>query len=237
MNINETVAKSLGIAGSAVGKKVVMFDYPMEIIGVVRDFYYDSPARVIEPIALTCYRDIPRYIYVRFDPSLHKSLVAQLVLPVFRQYDPEFVLNPKWCDDLYSNKFERERSLSEIVTSSTVLSLIIALLGLFAIHSYSASRRTKEIGIRKALGSSSQSIINLLSAEVVKLILIAGALAVPVSLFISGKWLENYANHTSIGWLPIILPIALQIIFTFLATLSVSIRVSVKNPVDSLRYE
>jgi len=235
--ISEGAARMLGIAGSAVGKKVVMFEDPMEVIGVVRDFYYEAPAKPVKPIALTSYQSYPSYIYVRFDPLLQKSLAAQMILPIIRQYDPDFVLNPRWCEDIYTNKFYRERSLTEIVTTSTVLSLIIALLGLFAIHSYSAIRRTKEIGIRKVLGSKPWSIMYLLSNEVVKLILIAGLISIPVSFFIVRSWLENYANRTPLGWILFILPVLLQLAFAVLTTMIVSARVSLRNPVESLRYE
>lgn len=235
--INEAAAKMLDISGSAVGKKVVMFEEPMEVIGVVRNFYYDSPAQAVQPIALTCYQNVPNNIYVRFDPMLQKNQAAQMILPVFRQYDPEYIINPRWCDDIYENKFEKERSLSEIATASTVLSLIIALLGLFAIHSYTASRRTKEIGIRKAFGSNSWSIIYMLSNEVVKLIVIAGIISVPISYYIARTWLENYANHTAIGWLLLLLPVLVQLVFAALTTALVSVRVSLRNPVEALRYE
>lgn len=235
--INEAAASMLGISDSTVGRKVVMFDNPMEVIGVVNNFFYDSPARPVEPIVLTCYQSYPSVLYVRFDSLVDKSEAAQLILPVFRQFDPDFILNPSWCDDIYKNKFEKERSLSKVVTASTVLSLIIALLGLFAIHSYSASRRTKEIGVRKVMGESSWSIIWRLSADVIKWIAVAGVIAVPVSIYIAGTWLQNYANHTTIGLLPLLLPVVLQLLFAVLATIIVSAKASSGNPVDALRYE
>jgi putative ABC transport system permease protein len=160
-----------------------------------------------------------------------------MILAVFRQYDPEYVMNPRWCDEIYESKFEKEKSLSEIVAASTVLSLIIALLGLFAIHSYTASRRTKEIGIRKVFGSKSWSIIYLLSSDVIKLIMVAGIISVPISYLIGRTWLENYTNRTDIGWLLLFLPVIVQGVFAALATFLVSLRISNKNPVEALRYE
>ncbi len=235
--INESAARMLDISGSAVGKKVVMFGDPMEVIGVVHDFYYDSPARAVAPIVLTCYKSYPSVVYVRFDPTVKKSEATQIILPVFKQFDPDFVLNPTWCDDIYIHKFEKERSLSKVVTASTVLSLIIALLGLFAIHSYSASRRTKEIGVRKVMGETSWSIIWRLSTDVIKWIAIAGVIAVPVSIYIARTWLQNYANHTALGLLPLLLPVVLQLLFAVLATIIVSAKASSRNPVEALRYE
>lgn len=235
--INESASKMLGISGSAVGKKVVMFDSPMEVIGVVRNFYYDTPAQAVQPMVLTCYQNVPRNLYIRFDPLLQKNQASQMILPVIRQYDPDFVVNPRWCDDIYNEKFEKVKSMSEIVAVSTLLSLIIALLGLFAIHSYSALRRTKEIGIRKVFGISSWSIMYLLSIEVIRLIVIAGILSIPISYFVTKAWLENYSNHASAGFLLLLLPVLVQLVFAVFTTAFVSARVSMRNPVESLRYE
>jgi putative ABC transport system permease protein len=237
MVINEAAARMLGIADSAAGRKAVMFEEPWEIIGVVKDFYYDSPKKKVEPIALTCYNRYQSLLYIRFNSTVKKNEATQMILPVFRQFDPDFVLNPMWCDDIYGKKFDQERSLSKVVTASTVLSLIIALLGLFAIHFYSASRRTKEIGVRKVMGESAWSIIWRLSADVIKWIAVAGVIAVPVSVYIARTWLANYANHTTIGLLPLLLPVVLQLLFAILATIIVSARASSGNPVDALRYE
>ncbi len=235
--LNEAAAKMLGISGDAVGQKVIMFDNPMEVIAVVRNFYYDSPANVVNPIVLTSYSTYPSVLYIRFTGSVSRGDAMQEILPVFREYDPDFVLNPLWCDDIYKRKFEKEKTLSAVVSASTSLSLLIALLGLIAIHSYSASRRTKEIGVRKALGESTVSIMTRLSSEVLVLVLLAGVIALPVSLLVANEWLGSYANRVPLSWWPFVIPVALQLAFSLLATLVVTVRASSQNPVDALRYE
>ncbi|MCA1741463.1 MAG: hypothetical protein LC630_03125, partial [Bacteroidales bacterium] len=144
--INEAAARMLGISGSATGKKIVMFEKPLEIIGVVRDFYYDTPSKIVEPMILTSYATFPSMFYTRFNPTVSKTAAIAAILPVLKELDPDFTLSPMWSDETYDRKFNREKSIAGAVKASTVLSLIIALLGLFAIHSYSAARRTKEIG-------------------------------------------------------------------------------------------
>jgi putative ABC transport system permease protein len=235
--INEAAARMLGISGSATGKKVVMFENPLEIIGVVRDFYYDTPSKVVEPLVLTGYATYPAVIYIRFNPALAKSDAIASILPVLKEIDPNFTLNPVWCDEIYSRKFNNERSMSEIVKASTVLSLIIALLGLIAIHSYSAARRTKEIGVRKVFGETTISVMMRLSLDVVKWIAVAGVVAIPVAMYISSSWLSNYANRTPVGILVIAAPVLLQGLFSILATILVTARASAQNPADALRYE
>lgn len=235
--LNEAASRMLGISGSATGKKIVMFEKPMEIIGVVRNFYYDTPSKVVEPLILTSYATFPVVIYTRFNPAVTRTAAIAAILPVLKELDPDFTLNPIWCDETYNRKFNREKSIAEAVEASTVLSLIIALLGLFAIHSYSAARRTKEIGVRKVFGETAMSVMIRLSLDVVKWIAVAGVIAVPIALFISNTWLENYANRTTVGIMVLLLPVLLQAFFSVLATILVTARASSKNPADSLRYE
>lgn len=235
--INEAAARMLGISGSATGKKIVMFEKPLEIIGVVRDFYYDTPSKIVEPMILTSYATFPSVFYVRFNPTVSKTAAIAAILPVLKELDPDFTLSPMWSDETYDRKFNREKSIAGAVQASTVLSLIIALLGLFAIHSYSAARRTKEIGVRKVFGETAMSVMARLSLDVVKWIAVAGIVAVPIALYISSSWLENYANRTSVGVWVLLLPVLLQGFFSVLATILVTARASSKNPADALRYE
>ena len=234
--LNEEAVKMLGLQ-NPIGEKVVMFEDPMEVIGVVKDFYYNTPAQKIQPIALTCYRDYPQLIYIRFNKTINKAKAAQLVLPVFRQFDPDFLLNTNWSDVIYDAKFNGEKTLSRIIFTSTMLSLLVALLGLFAIHSFSISRRIKEVGIRKVAGSTTWEVVVLLSGNVFTRIAIAAAVALPVAWLIGQRWLEGYSNRIQIGLLLLLIPLILHTIVALLATFTISYRVATRNPVEALRYE
>ena len=117
------------------------------------------------------------------------------------------------------------------------LAILIACLGLFGLTSYAIVRRTKEIGIRKVLGATVSSIIGLFTRDFIKLILIANAIAVPVVYVGASRWLENYAYKITIGWWLFALPF-ISILAIALFTLSLqTIKVALKNPVESLKYE
>jgi putative ABC transport system permease protein len=234
--LNEEAVKMLGLQ-NPIGEKVVMFDDPMEVIGVVKDFYYNTPAQKIEPIVLTCYRDSPELIYIRFNESVNKAKAAQMVLPVFRQFDPDFLLNTNWSDEIYNAKFNGERTLSRIIFTSTMLSLLVALLGLFAIHSFSISRRIKEIGIRKVAGSSTWEVVVLLSGSVFTRIGLAAGVALPVAWLIGQRWLEGYSNRIQIGLILLLIPLVIHTLVALLATFTISYRAATRNPVEALRYE
>ena len=234
--LNEEAVKMLGLQ-NPIGEKVVMFEDPMEVIGVVKDFYYNTPAQKIQPIALTCYRDYPQLIYIRFNETINKAKAAQLVLPVFKQFDPDFLLNTSWSDEIYDAKFNGEKTLSKIIFTSTMLSLLVALLGLFAIHSFSISRRIKEVGIRKVAGSSTWEVVILLSGNVFTRIALAAGIALPVAWLIGQRWLEGYSNRIQIGLLLLLIPLVIHTMVALLATFTISYRAATRNPVEALRYE
>jgi len=234
--LNEEAVKMLDLQ-NPIGEKVVMFDDPMEVIGVVKNFYYSSPAQKIEPIALTCYRNYPQLIYIRFNNTVNKAKAAQLVLPVFREFDPEFLLNTNWSDDVYNAKFNGEKTLSRIIFTSTLLSLLVAILGLFAIHSFTISRRIKEIGIRKVAGSSTWAVVVLLSGNVFLRVGISALVALPLAWLIGQHWLEGYSNRIHIGIFLLLIPLAIHTMIALLATFTISYKAATRNPVEALRYE
>lgn len=234
--LNEEAVKMLDLK-NPVGEKVMMHGAPVEVIGVMKNFYYDSPAGQIAPIVLTCDGEKPRFFYIRFDSNVNKALASSLVLPVLRRFDPEFVINPTWCDDIYDAKFDREKNLAKIIYTSTLLSLIIAIFGLFAIHSFIITRRIKEIGIRKISGSSTWKIIVLLSNKVMWQIGISAAISLPIAWYIGVYWLESYSNRINIGVLLLLIPVVIHAMIALLATFAVSYKAATRNPVDALRYE
>jgi putative ABC transport system permease protein len=136
-----------------------------------------------------------------------------------------------------SDNYDEDRRLGSLFTVFSLLTVFVACLGLFGLSAFSAERRTKEIGIRKALGASVSNIIRLLSREIVILVMIAGVLALPVAYLVIIKWLETFAYRTEIT-LTLFLLSGLVVMAIALATVSYqSIRAARANPVESLRYE
>ena len=119
----------------------------------------------------------------------------------------------------------------------TVLSIVIACMGLFGLSSFMLMQRTKEIGIRKVLGASVKSIVQIMSKDFLKLVVIAGLLAIPVAYFIIDIWLENYANRLTIGWDLLIVPFLLILLIALVTVIGQILKSAVANPVDSLKYE
>lgn len=234
--LNQEAVKMLEL-DDPVGKQVDMHQFPMEIIGVVKDFYYASPAEKVQPIALTMYNNYPGMIYIRMNPNIGKAEVKNIIEPVFKQIDPEFVMITSWADDVYNQHFETEQHVYKVVSISTLLSLLIAILGLFAIHSVLIARRIKEIGIRKIAGSTIGQIVAMLSNKIVVWILLAAVIAVPVGWIAGNRILQIHTNHISINLFILLIPVLIQLFIGLIATVVISYRAATQNPAETLRYE
>ncbi|GHT47954.1 ABC transporter permease [Bacteroidia bacterium] len=233
--LNEATVKMLGLESPVTGQHVLYKNSDAEIIGVVKDFIYEEPANAIQPLVLSSSLNV--LIYIKFDKNISRTQAMKLANTVFRQFDSEFISNPEWSEDVYAKKFEGMKTQSKLVLISSLLSVFIAMLGLLAIHLYTAVRRTKEIGIRRINGASPQSIFSLLSLDIIQWIVIAGIIAVPVAYYIASDWLNNYSNQTSLGWWVFVAPVLIQCLIAIITTSGVSINVLLQNPVKALKSE
>ncbi|MDR0542972.1 MAG: ABC transporter permease [Dysgonamonadaceae bacterium] len=207
-----------------------------EVIGVVKDFYYDNPVLDIAPIVLSRVFFSNR-INIRFHENVNPIRAKDVTTDVLRRFDPDFVLNPTWSADVYKEKFKEIKTLTRIVLTGSALSILVAMLGLLAIHLFSTLRRTKEIGIRRILGAEKTAVFLLLSFDVLKWIGFAAVIAIPVAVwFLSGQ-LSNYANHVALDWTVFVFPALIQCLIALAVTSGVSFSVLSQNPVKSLKTE
>ena len=150
---------------------------------------------------------------------------------------PEFIFSYKFLDEEIKQFYDREQKLSTLLGIFTSIAIFIGCLGLFGLATFMANQKTKEIGVRKVLGASVQSIVILFSKEYVKLIFIGFTLASPIAFYVMNQWLSNFAYKITIG--PSIFLTGLTLTF-LIAVITVgyrSLRAATTNPVDSLRSE
>ncbi len=140
-------------------------------------------------------------------------------------------------DASFDRQYRAEERVGKIFAVFTVLGLFIACLGLLALASYAAERRTKEIGIRKVLGASVGSIVRLLSKEFLILVALANLIAWPIAYYAMSRWLEEFAYRINIGLGTFLLAALFALIITLITVGSQAIRAALTNPVDTLRYE
>jgi putative ABC transport system permease protein len=232
--LNEAAVKMLG--GESPLDKTYAYNRQARVVGVVKDFYYNNPILGIEPIALTCIFN-PSAINIRFAEGVNSIRAQEIVLDVFRQFDPEFVLNPTWNMELYTGKFKEIKTLTQIVMIGSLVAIFVAMLGLLAIHLFTAMRRTKEIGIRRVHGAGRASVFILLSLDILKWIAYAAVVAIPVAAYFIIRMLQNYANHVSLDWIIFALPVLAQCLIALLTTSGVSLNTLRRNPAETIKTE
>ena len=244
MVLNESAVKSLGLE-DPIGMRLMQpagqgsYEYKT-IIGVMRDFNFQTLHNKIEPMGLNL---IPGnwegYIPVKMAGSPN-SEVLTFLKRTWEEFNKDYPFDYFWMEDDFTKQYETEIRTSKILTIFSLLSLFVASLGLFGLISFTAEKRTKEIGIRKSLGATITSVLVLLSKETVYLVGIAALLSVPF-YFVIEKWLQNFAFHFAFNisvfalWFSITV---LIILVSALVTVSfVTIGAAQRNPAEALRYE
>lgn len=233
--INEEAARQMGME-DPLGKEMAMIGYKGRIIGVVKDFHFDSVRQNITPLVLELAPQNTQYMLVRIS-ALDIPNSLQAIERTWDNFVKGYNFGFTFLDDALNRNYQIEIRLGQIVTFFTALALFIACMGLFGLASYTAERRTKEIGIRKALGAGVTSVVVMLSKDFGKWVLMANLLAWPTAYFISMKILNQYAYRTSIDLLVFLLPTFMSLLLAVLTVSYQAVRAALANPARSLRYE
>ncbi|MDH5707338.1 MAG: ABC transporter permease, partial [Candidatus Aminicenantes bacterium] len=240
--ISETAARRMGIA-NPIGINIYMNHpawpesfRPARVIGVVRDFHARSLHTAIRPFVFRMYKPWHQYAFIKIDGTQTQEALARIE-EAYKTYSPGIPFDYLLLDEAFNLQYTSERQLGELFNGFSLLSVIIACLGLFGLASYAAEQKTKEIGIRKVLGASIPGIVAMTVREFLKWILIANLLAWPLAYFVMSKWLQNFAYKVSIGPLVFVLSAGLALIVAVLTVSYHSLKSALANPVDSLRYE
>jgi len=233
--LNETAVKEFGFE-NPIGMKMSIWGNEGEIIGVIKDFHSVSMHLNIEPVAFIVYPDWFSMFSIRISSEDIPETIAFLE-DTWKKFSPEYPFEYSFLDEEVDRMYRTEQRLGRSFSYFTIIAIFIASLGLFGLVSFSAERRTKEIGIRKVLGAQISNITWLLSKEFLFLVCIANIIAWPIAYYFMNKWLQNFAYRINIG-LGIFLASGMIALVIALLTVSFqSIKAATANPVDSLRYE
>jgi len=237
--INESAAKLIGW-DDPIGHFIGEFNQDgttdnLEVIGVLKDFNYQSLKTEIHPMAIV-FGDWGNLISVRYNSSDVQSVI-RLLENKWKDMNTGAPFEYSFLDERFDEIYRAEQRLGKIFLIFTFFAILVACLGLFGLATFTSEQRSKEIGIRKAMGASVSGIVFLLSKDYVKLILISFLIAVPVSYYIIYQWLQNFAYRIQIGIFVFILAGIGAMIIGWLTVSYQSIKAAGSNPVDSLRYE
>ena len=233
--VNEEMVKLMG-KESVVGETLMHMENPGSIIGVVENFHFQSYRNQIEPLILQLLPEGVDNLLIRIPPE-NVSSSLKLIEETWKKIIPGYPFEFSFLDDDFDRSFRTMERTGQILNSFAVLAVIISCLGLFGLASFAAEERTKEIGIRKVLGSSASRIVILLTKEFSRCILIATLIAWPLGYFVMNSWLSSFAYRTKVGFGIFIFSSTLVLIIALLTVSYQSIRAALANPVDSLRYE
>jgi putative ABC transport system permease protein len=175
---------------------------------------------------------------VRINPNVSASEAIKKIQPIFDKYNPAYPFDYKFSDTEYTKKFNYEELIGNLSFIVSILAIFISCLGLFGLASFMAEQRTKEIGIRKALGASVTNLWGLLSQDFVKLVIISCLIASPIAYYGMNEWLESYKDYKiNIGVGVFLLVLVLALVITLLTVSYQAIRAAMANPVKSLKTE
>jgi putative ABC transport system permease protein len=235
-----SAAKMLGFKNpeDVIGQTldITQFQWKPIVVGVVNDYHQVSLKKSLDPTIFYFTNYSGEFYSIR----VNTSDLAGAVDHVRASWNKAFPGNPFdyfFLDDYFNRQYENERKFGALFSTFAALAVIVGCLGLFGLSAYAAVQRTKEIGIRKALGSSSTGIFFLLSKEYVKLIAVAIALAAPVVWLMMKKWIESFPYRTELSADIFILSGVVVLLVALLTVSFQTMKASATNPVNSLRYE
>jgi len=239
--VNEKLAQRLGVKNpqDIIGHKFTagdLSDNPGTIVGVVKDFHAKSLYTAIEPEYISTFRKAYQYAGVRIDMKNQSVALAQMQ-KIWQSVFPDNVFEYRFLDEQIADFYQKEDLLNKLIKSSTIIAIFISCLGLLGLISLLTLQRTKEIGIRKVLGASVTHIAALLSADFLKLIIIAVIIASPVAWLIMSKYLQDFAYRIDIQWWVFALAAIIAILIAFVTVSFQSIKAAMANPINSLRNE
>ena len=235
--INEAAMRQFGWS-EALGKKLKLVTMPGApqgpVIGVVKDFHFLPLHQDIG--ALVIYPGNYSYAAIKVRQQGLQETVA-FVESVWKEFEADKGFVYSFLDDILAQNYKTEDRVSQLTAYFSGLAIFIACLGLLGLASFSAARRTKEIGIRKVLGATLANVVGLLSREFLKLMLLANAIAWPLAYFAMTKWLGNFAYRVEVSmWVFLLASVTAALLAT--ATISSqAIKAALVNPVKSLRHE
>ncbi|HEX6982447.1 MAG TPA: ABC transporter permease [Balneolaceae bacterium] len=238
--INEVSVEAFGwgTPENAIGKSILSPSRSPEglVIGVVENYHHKGLQEHIDPLVMDINPDAFGVFAVRFENG-RASEVLEHAREMWRQFFPDYSFEYFFLDQDFAQEYASEHRLARIFGLFTGIAILIACLGLLGLAAFTAERRTKEIGIRKAMGAGVPGIVGLLSKDFLKLVLIGFVIAMPIAWYFMQQWLQDFAYRIDIGVGVFLLAGVLALLIALVTISWQSIRAALANPVDSLRSE
>ncbi|HSN10136.1 MAG TPA: FtsX-like permease family protein, partial [Hanamia sp.] len=234
--INETMAKLLN-KKDVLGTVITGQGQNFTVTGVINDFIYNDMYSPSAPLILFSDTSNNSVLTIRLKPTSDLTASISKIGSVLKSNNPGFPFEYKFVDEQFDQLFKTETLIGTLASVFAVLAIFISCLGLFGLAAYTAERRTKEIGIRKVLGASAQSLAGLLSMDFLKLVAVSCIIAFPLAWWMMNNWLQSYAYRIKINWAIFLFAGLLALVIALLTVSFHAVKASLANPVKSLRTE
>lgn len=235
--LNEKAAHALGFADAAkaVGEKVWLNDSTqLQITGVLKDFHYENPGKPIAPLAFRTKQGAYNYLYVKTEGD--KEPLEGRVLAALRSLHAASPFTVSWLDDDL-NKANSQTATISLLGFLGFIALAIATLGLLGLVVYTVEVKGKEISIRKIIGASETQLVTILSKSFIKLLFIAGFIAMPIGWLLSAMFLQNFSQRAAFGFLNVVMCFVFLLAIGLFTVISQTYKAAMANPVKNMRSE
>jgi len=236
--INQIAAAKMGFtAQEAVNQTITLWDDQKgKIVGVMKDFNYTSSHNEIRPLLLIHNPGWLNYLVVRTNGETIRETITALE-EISNEFAPAYPFEYKFVDDDWAEFYDSEARTGKLFNGFAVISIFISCLGLFGLSAFAIQQRTKEIGVRKVLGASLNSIIRLVSKDFLLLVIIAAGIGSPIAWYFMNQWLEDFAFRIELNLFIPVLSTVIVLIIAILTVLYHALKAAGTNPVKALRYE
>ncbi len=221
---------------AAVGRELSFWGRRWTIKGVLQNYHYESPKAAYIPIIHSYASDFDSFASVKFRGGNSDEQLATLE-KVYKASFPYSPFSYFFLDSEYDKQYKADDRFQTVFGALTAFAILISCLGLFGLATFTVSKRTKEIGIRKVIGASTANLMLLLSKDFMKTVLIAVVIGLPITYFLVQNWLANYASHIDLSWWLFAAPAALVVLLVAISISGKTIATALANPVEALRSE
>ena len=237
--INEALWRETGY-DQPIGRPISLLGNDFQIIGVIKDFILESPYEPVKPLIMIFMNYLSpnlRVMKIRYKDGTNMTENLAITEPIFNEINPSFDFECIAIDWMYARKFTNEQDMGKLTGSSALLSVVIMCLGLFALAIYMAEKRTKEISLRKINGATTFEMVLLLVKDFLWLVTVSAVIAVPVSWWLSRRWLDKFTYRTGLEWWVFAGTVLVIAVVALLSVGAQSYRAANANPANSIKTE
>jgi putative ABC transport system permease protein len=240
MIINETTMKTLSYSdpNDVIGKPFTQATAGGTgvVIGVIKDFHYHSSHEAVRPLTLRIAPGFLTFLTLDLNTTDVKSTI-EVIEKKWKELAPGMPMSYAFMDEVYNEQYQSEERFGRLFICFSVFAIFISCLGLYGLSAFTTVQRRKEIGIRKVLGATVSGITTLLSADLLKLVVVAFVIASPVAWWLSEQWLMDFAYRINISWWMFVFAGIIAILIAFASVAFLAAKAAIANPVKSLRSE